>query len=535
MLADVALIQLALIGGYLLRFYYLIVIQGVNTLQERSEVAAANAEAAIPQSDMAATQTEVAAKLAVAYSDLAFGYITSYWHFALLLTPVCLLVFYWNGFYTYGRHYQSRYKALVVSQAVTFSYGIALVLHFFLQHGQGEGSYVVFPRMAIVLAYVLSLLLLVGARIWTHLWRGTIQPEGEVFARNRSGNNRRVLVIGGAGYIGSALLPKLLDRGYHVRLLDLLFFGESPIAKYLEHPNVELIQGDFRHVENVVEAMRDVDAVIHLGAIVGDPACSLDEELSIDVNLSATRMIAELAKAAKVDRFIFASTCSVYGACDETLDEHSEVIPVSLYGHTKLASERVLRSMSDDQFSPTIVRFSTIYGLSGRTRFDLVVNLLAAKAKIDGEITVHGGDQWRPFVHVDDAAHAVAMILDSPTEIVKNQIFNVGSNDQNYTIQQIAELVLQQVVSANILVSEDAVDIRNYRVDFSKIRNQIGFNPQWTVEAGIQQVLEAIASGEVSDYRDTQYSNFKYLTESGTTGLARDNWARELIRSISTQ
>jgi nucleoside-diphosphate-sugar epimerase len=342
-------------------------------------------------------------------------------------------------------------------------------------------------------------------------------------------------VIGGAGYIGSALLPKLLDQGHQVRLLDLMFFGESPIAQVLSHPKLELIEGDFRHVESVLRCIHDVDTVVHLGAIVGDPACSLDESLTIDVNLSATRMVADVSKDAGVERFIFASTCSVYGACDETLDEHSMVKPVSLYGRTKLASERVLMSMADERFAPTLIRFATIYGFSGRTRFDLVVNLLAAKAKIDGEITVHGGNQWRPFVHVDDAARAVAMAVDAPSELVANQILNVGSNDQNYTIQQIAELVRDQVVSAKIITSEDAVDIRNYRVDFSKIRNELGFEPQWTVESGIHQVLEAIAEGNVTDYRDPRYSNVKFLTESGTTGLARDNWARELIRSISDQ
>jgi nucleoside-diphosphate-sugar epimerase len=192
-------------------------------------------------------------------------------------------------------------------------------------------------------------------------------------------------------------------------------------------------------------------------------------------------------------------------------------------------------AMADERFAPTMIRFSTIYGFSGRTRFDLVVNLLAAKARIDGEITVHGGNQWRPFVHVDDAARAVALVVDAPLELVDNQIFNVGSNEQNYTIQQIAELVHDQVVSAKIITSADAVDIRNYRVDFSKIRNELGFEPQWTVEAGIHQVLEAIAEGNVTDYRDPKYSNVKFLTESGTTGLARDKWAHELIQSISNQ
>jgi nucleoside-diphosphate-sugar epimerase len=350
--------------------------------------------------------------------------------------------------------------------------------------------------------------------------------------RNRQ---RTVLVIGGAGYIGSALLPKLLKQGYRVRLLDLMIFGDEPIRHVIDDPNLEVRQGDFRHVEQVAEALQGVDAVVHLGAIVGDPACNLDEELTIEVNLTATRMIAELAKAAGVERFIFASTCSVYGACDEVLDERSLVKPISLYGHTKLASERVLMSMVSDRFKPTVVRFATIYGLSGRTRFDLVVNLLTAKAKIEGKITVNGGDQWRPFVHVDDAALAVSSILGAPLENVAHQIFNVGSNEQNYTISQIGELVHDAVFTAELVVNADDTDRRNYRVNFSKIQNILGFTPQWTVPQGIQQVLDAIANGDVHDYSDPRYSNVKFLSEKRTDRLVRNNWAQELVRGIAAE
>jgi nucleoside-diphosphate-sugar epimerase len=349
---------------------------------------------------------------------------------------------------------------------------------------------------------------------------------------SRRGPGRHILVIGGAGYIGSALLTKLLDKGHRVRLLDLMVFGDEPIRHVAGHKNLEIITGDFRHVESIVEAIQGVDTVIHLGAIVGDPACSLDEALTIDVNLCATRMIAELAKANGIDRFIFASTCSVYGACDEILDERSMVRPISLYGQTKLASEQVLFKMATDRFKPTVVRFATIYGLSGRTRFDLVVNLLAAKAKIEGKITVNGGAQWRPFVHVDDAAAAVADIVEAPREVVGGEIFNVGSNEQNYTITQIGELVHEQVMSAELLINENDTDRRNYRVNFSKIRNLLNFQPKWTVEQGISQVLEAIASGDVEDYREAKYSNVKFLTESANASAVRDNWARRLIESL---
>ena len=448
-------------------------------------------------------------------------------HFGWPLTLVCLGIFYLSGFYTYGRAYQSRYKALIVAQAVTQAYLFFGFLSYFFNNDNDT-----LPRSALILSWIISVVLLVGSRVWTSLWVKIVHPEREAVAKVLHGK-RTVLVIGGGGYIGSALLPKLLDRGYHVRLLDLLIFGEEPIQKVLNHPNLEVRRGDFRHVEQIAEALQGMDSVVHLGAIVGDPACNLDEELTIEVNLTATRMIAELAKASGVERLVFASTCSVYGATDEMLDERSIVKPISLYGHTKLASERVLLSMAGNRFQPTVLRFSTIYGLSGRTRFDLVVNLLAAKAKLEGKITVFGGDQWRPFVHVDDAAAAVARVLEVPLEIVGSEIFNVGSNDQNYTIQQIGEMVHDNVFSAELLINSSDSDRRNYRVNFNKIRNQLGFTPQWTVQQGIQQVLDAIANGEVSDYSDSRYSNVKFLSEKKS--VVRDNWAHELVRVIASQ
>lgn len=380
---------------------------------------------------------------------------------------------------------------------------------------------------------MISIVLIVGARFWVSLWKKHVDPERELLISGKRKSQQTVLVIGGAGYIGSALLPKLLQAGYRVRLLDLLLFDLEPIGGVLDHPNLEIVQGDFRHVGKIVEVMQGVDGVVHLGAIVGDPACELDRELTTEVNLSATRMVAEVAKLCGVQRFVFASTCSVYGACDELLDERSSTKPVSHYGNTKLAAERVLRSMADDRFAPTILRFATIYGFSGRTRFDLVVNLLTAKAKIEGQITVNGGNQWRPFVHVDDAAMAVAMALQAPVEIAGNEIFNVGCDEQNYTIKQIGEIVHEHVPGAELLINEHDTDRRNYRVSFAKIRNLLNFVPHWTLEAGIQQVLEAIARGEVVDYRDAKYSNVKFLSTQGNDRLSRTTWAHELLNEIT--
>lgn len=458
-------------------------------------------------------------------------YVAAYTWNAPILTVLALVVFWMNGFYTYSRSYQGRYKALVIVRAVSVCYLLFAVLTYFLWDAV---HWVELPRGALVLTYLLALGMCLASRTWTFLWERVVRPEKEKL-RLRGDQARHVLVIGGAGYIGSALVPKLLEKGYHVRVLDLFLYGTEPIASVVKHPRLELIRGDFRQVDKVVTAMQGMDAVIHLGAIVGDPACDLDERLTIEVNLSATQMIAQVAKACGISKFIFASTCSVYGAGDDILDEQSEVRPISLYGETKLAAERGLQQMADRTFTPTIVRFATIYGFSGRTRFDLVINLLTAKAKMEGVITIHGGDQWRPFVHVEDAALALLKVLEAPLSVVGNQIYNVGSNEQNYTISQIGEMIRDRVIGAKLIHDSHSNDKRNYRVSFTKIARELNFQPTWTVERGIDQVLEAITCGDVEDYRNPKYSNVKHLTESGAIEIIRidDDWSRylEVVRN----
>ncbi|NJN83505.1 MAG: NAD(P)-dependent oxidoreductase [Caldilineaceae bacterium] len=349
-----------------------------------------------------------------------------------------------------------------------------------------------------------------------------MQPYPPLGQRSWAGV-KRVLVTGGAGYIGSALLPKLLESGYQVRLLDLFIFGREPLGELVKHPNLEIVSGDFRDRALVEMAMREVDAVVHLGAIVGDPACELDHHLTIEINLGATLMIAEVAKYSGVERFVFASTCSVYGASDEFLNEGSTLNPLSLYSITKIAAEESLTELSGPNFCPTFLRFGTIYGLSGRTRFDLVVNLLAAKALLEGEITVFGGDQWRPFLHVDDAALAVHKVLEAPKSIIYNQAFNVGSDEQNFTIDQIAQIVNAMIPSARIVNMGVDMDQRNYRVDFHKTRATLAFHPHWSVESGIQQVIDGIRRGDIQDYSDIRYSNVKFFRQQAIPSIL-DRW-----------
>jgi nucleoside-diphosphate-sugar epimerase len=469
------------------------------------------------------------------YNQTLWNYWNVYIDSAWLLTLICLVVFSLNGFYTSGRLYRGRYKSLVITQAVGISY---LVFGSLTYLSQGIffdflKDYLIMPRGALMVSWVVTTVLLVAARTWSSIWKHLLRFERQVEVP-AAPKLRRALVIGGAGYIGSALLPRLLEQGYSVRVLDLLIYGVEPIRPWLDDPRLEVVQADFRQIDRVVSAMQDVDAVIHLGAIVGDPACALDEGLTTEINLMATRMIAEVAKGYGVRYFVFASTCSVYGASEQILDEHSAPKPVSIYARSKAASEKVLLKMADENFAPVILRFSTVYGLSGRYRFDLVVNLLTAKALIDGEITIFGGNQWRSFVHVDDAARSIMHVLAAAHDSVRGQIFNVGSDEQNYTITQIGQMIHHYVPQACIINKGDEVDACNYRVGFSHVRKTLGFRPDWTVEKGIEQVIEAIRSGQVKDYKEPQYSNIKFLTLEGITRLDRheNGWASRLLNEV---
>ncbi len=465
--------------------------------------------------------------------EIAEQYVVVWYSKSFLLTLLCVVALGIAGVYTRRRFYMGKFKAFAVLHAITMAFLAYGAFAYFMRRGLPyESGIHDFPIGAYLIAYVVSVSLLIGARTFIRVWNhfGTDRPSITTDATQAEIDNT-VLVVGGAGYIGSALVPELLNAGYRVRVLDAMMFGEEPLAEVKDHERLEIMRADFRS-GLLGRAMRNVGTVVHLAGIVGDPACNLDESLTVDVNLTSTQSIADVAKHSHVKRFIFASTCSVYGACDEMLDERSVAKPVSLYGNTKLASEKVLLEMADESFSPTILRFATIYGLSGRTRFDLVVNLLAAKAKVDGKITVFNGAQWRPFVHVKDAARAIKAAVEAPAEIVHKEIFNVGSNDQNHTILEVGEMIHQKVIGAELLVDNSGEDARNYRVDFSKIHETLGFEPAWTIEAGIEQVLDSIASGRVSDYRDPKYSNYAFLNLQGTTELARDHWAQEMIRDL---
>ena len=356
--------------------------------------------------------------------------------------------------------------------------------------------------------------------------------HGDGKGQHEEADEKKVLVIGGAGYIGSALVEKLLKLGLQVSVLDAMHYGEETLSRVAEHPNLTLIREDFRHIEALTRAVSGVGSVIHLGGLVGDPACAVDTDLTVDVNVTATKVIGEIAKARGVRRFIFASSCSVYGACDEVVNEEAHFNPQSLYARSKVASEAVLKSLNDRDFAVTCLRFATIYGISGRTRFDLVVNLLCAKAVRDGAITVYGADQWRPFVHVEDVARAITMTLGAPVDLVAGEVFNVGSDAQNYTLGDVAEFIKRQAPDAEIKSDDTFLDKRNYRVSFEKIRSRLGFEPEWTLERGIAQVLAIVRSNQVGHYSLPTYSNVLYLKECGTKSFGSfkiTGWENDLM------
>jgi nucleoside-diphosphate-sugar epimerase len=321
---------------------------------------------------------------------------------------------------------------------------------------------------------------------------------------------RTVLVVGGAGYIGSTLVRGLLGDGCRVRVLDSLEFGDASIRGLYHNPDFEVIRGDFRCIEPVVRATQGVDAVIHLGGIVGDPACTIDEDLTLETNLAATSLLSEVCRGAGISRLLFASSCSVYGTADEIVDEKSPLNPVSLYAATKADSEKVLLEARNQALHPVIFRLATVFGWSYRPRFDLVVNLLTARAMREGKITIYNGEQWRPFIHVEDVCRAFRMALVAPLDLVSGQIFNAGSSFMNFTLRQLADTIQHMEPDLDIeYVDND--DKRNYRVSFERIRRELGFQCHVGLETGVRGLQEALRRGLVKDYTEPVYNNYKTL------------------------
>ena len=431
-------------------------------------------------------------------------YVTFFW----LLSPIFPVVFLLHGFYTHSRAYVGKRKAWVILRGVTFPVMLFFAADFLLFRPQSTGRSVALP-FVVLAGGGLCCLRLLKASLEKRFTR-----KAETAA---AAQPQRVLVIGGAGYIGSLLVARLLGSGYRVRVLDSLIYGGEPLQDAMHNPNFELMAGDCRNIQDVVKAVRGVEAVVQLAAIVGDPACEQDRTSALEINYAATRMLIEIAKGHGASRLIFASSCSVYGATEVEVDERSEVHPVSFYGQTKVDSERALLEARTDAFHPTILRFATVFGLSYRPRFDLVVNLLSAKAAQEGIITVYNGRQWRPFIHVKDLVEAVKLVLESPVRLVDGQVLNVGDSRLNYTLSDVAE-VIAEVFPATRIEHADNPDCRNYRVSFKRIEQCLGFHAGYSLRDGIEELRKAFETGLIEDYTDLRYHNQRFLLAAGSPG-----------------
>ncbi|HVW11023.1 MAG TPA: NAD-dependent epimerase/dehydratase family protein [Bryobacteraceae bacterium] len=430
-----------------------------------------------------------------------------YGRFFWPLSLVFPVVFLMTGVYERSGFYTLRYRVTTILR------GAGLSLLIFL-----AANYLMFRNDLVSRSVAIWFSVLLTAAMFAapFLERRPKEAEARSNRKSRNGHNESgpILVVGGAGYIGSIVVRQLLDAGHKVRVLDRLVYGYNSIEDLLNNPNFQLIVGDCRNIQTVVRAVKGTSTIIDLAAIVGDPACEEDRQTALETNYAATRMLIEVAKGFRIKRFLFASSCSVYGATDELADETSPVRPISLYAQTKVDSEQALLRAHNEFFHPTILRFATVFGFSYRPRFDLVVNLLSAKAHQEGAITIFNGTQWRPFIHVRDIAAAVVHVMNAPLGLVSGQIFNVGSPDLNYTLTDVATKIRQHFPDTRVENVENS-DRRNYRVSFKKIQSQLGFDCSWNLDDGIRELRQAFEDGKVADYRDISYDNRKFLKAIG--------------------
>jgi len=321
----------------------------------------------------------------------------------------------------------------------------------------------------------------------------------------------KILVSGGAGYIGSVVVRLLLSNGYQVRVIDNLRYGGETIIELMNDENFEFAKGDVRSQEDLTEALKNIDYVVHLAAIVGDPACAKEPDLARETNFEASKRFYNLANKMGVKRFVYASTCSNYGKMKDSetyVDETSILAPVSLYAETKVNSEKYLLGQpTRNVCKPTCLRFSTVYGLSPRIRFDLTVNEFTKELAMGRELLIFGEQFWRPYCHVYDLARAVILVLEKEGNKVAFEVFNVGDTGENYQKRMLADEILKFIPDGKVKYVQKNEDPRDYKVSFKKIHEQLGFRISKKVPDGIVQIIKVIRDEMLADPDNLKYKN----------------------------
>jgi nucleoside-diphosphate-sugar epimerase len=318
-----------------------------------------------------------------------------------------------------------------------------------------------------------------------------------------------IAVTGGAGYVGALTARELLAAGHEVRALELLLHEQDEVARSLEADGVDLIRGDVRDPDARRRLLDGATAVVHLAAIVGDPACAADPERSREINVDASRALVGEAAAAGVRRFVFASTCSNYGRmADPTVpvDETGELAPVSLYAEHKVEMERELLQ-GGHGIEATCLRFATVYGAAPRMRFDLTVNEFTRDLWSDRPLEVFGEQFWRPYVHVQDAARGIRTVIDAPSGLVAGEVYNVGHSDENYRKLDLVRLITSELGRGDVSYVHRDEDPRDYKVSFEKVRSRLGFEPRMRVPDGIREIIAGLESRRFGDPFSGAWSN----------------------------
>jgi len=331
-----------------------------------------------------------------------------------------------------------------------------------------------------------------------------------------------ILITGGAGYIGSLLTGVLLSRGYYVTVVDSLLFGGESLLGYWGHPRFHLLKGDVSEAgiaQKVKPKGPPYSAVVHLAAIVGFPACkAAGQEVAWRCNVEGTQRMFEAAETLGAGRFLFASTYSNYGVSqdDRPVTEESPLYPQSLYAETKIAAEQyLLEQANQSRCAPLIFRFATLFGISPRTRFDLIVNQFVLDALTKGELLIYQRGYSRAFVHVRDVVDGLCLGLQAPEEKMRGQVYNLGSDTGNYTKDEIVALVQKHIEGLKVTYKDLSFggDMRDIRVSFAKIHRELGFEPKISVEEGIVEVRDVLLSGVIKAPLDDRYRNAQFIVQ----------------------